>query len=75
MTAVIGKSKPQPAAPACDCAERLAVLEETVAAIARAAVRNGHAKEVLDTPRGPVLNHHDATLIRTAASAPRKDPA
>jgi hypothetical protein len=75
VTAVISRSKPQPAAPACDCTERLAQLEETVAALARAAARAGHAREVLDTPRGAIANHSDAALIRAAATPAAKDPA
>ena len=70
----IGKGKPRAAAPACGYAERLAVLEETVAALARAAVRAGHARDVLDTPGRATLNP-DAALIRAAAAATAKEPA
>jgi len=63
---------PEPAQP--DCAGRLAALEQTVAALARAAVRAGHAKDVIDTPGRALLNP-DAALIRAAASTPRKEPS
>lgn len=67
------RAKPAPAAPACECAARVAALEQTVAALARAAVRAGHARDVLDTPGRGMLNP-DAAIIRAAAAPNRPTP-
>lgn len=66
------RTKPEPAAPACGCAERLAELEAAVAALARVAIRNGHAKDVLDLPGRAQLNP-DAAVIRAAATPTAKE--
>jgi hypothetical protein len=65
------RAKPVPAGPACNCAERVAELETAVAALARAAVRAGHAKEVLDGYNQAIDNRHDAVVIRAAAAPTR----
>jgi hypothetical protein len=67
------RTKPVPAQPACACAERLFALEQTVAALARAAVRAGQAKDVIDTPGRAMLNP-DAAIIRAAAAPTRPTP-
>lgn len=69
---MIGTRKRQPgpeaAPPACDCAARVAELEETVAALARAAVRQGAAPDAYQLHgQGAVDNRPDAAVIRSAA--------
>lgn len=61
--------KPQPTGPQpCACAERVAELEAAVAALARAAFRNGGTDDVYVLTGGRAFdNRPDATVIRAAA--------
>ena len=53
----------------CDCAERVAELEAVVAALARAAIRNGGGDNAYMLPGGRAINNQpDAAVIRKAAS-------
>ena len=57
------------APPPCACAERVAELEAAVAALARAAIRNGGGDDAYMLPGNRAINNQaDAAVIRKAAS-------
>lgn len=58
----------QPPPEPCGCEQRITELEAAVAALARTAVRVGHATDVCALPGNRTLdNRLDAAIIRTAA--------
>ena len=62
------RRKPGPLPPACECAERVAELEAAVAALARAAIRNGGGDDAYMLPGNRAINNRpDAAIIREAA--------
>ena len=63
------QKQPPAAAEPCACAERVAELEAVVAALARAAIRNGGGDEAFMLPGNRAINNRpDAAVIRKAAS-------
>jgi hypothetical protein len=63
------QKQPPAAAEPCTCAGRLAELEAAVAALARAALRNGGGDDAYMLPGNRAINNQpDAAVIRAAAS-------
>jgi hypothetical protein len=61
------RRQPPPPEP-CGCEQRIGELERTVAALARAAARNGAADDAYLLPGNRVIhNQPDAAVIRAAA--------